>query len=74
MYKGNKLVDALAALNSEPTSQQLMDDVSLSDTENAINWEHVVAYTHTVTPENVHHHISFTSHFAVHARYSKQRL
>ncbi|KAL3149420.1 hypothetical protein ABBQ32_002214 [Trebouxia sp. C0010 RCD-2024] len=73
MYKGNKLVDALAALNSEPTTQQFMDDVSLSDTENAVNWEHVVAYTHTVTPENVHHHISFTSYFAVHARYSKQR-
>ena len=72
MYRGNKLVDALAALHCEPTTQQLMDETSLSDTQNALNWQHVIAYTHTITPESVRRHVPFSSYFAVHARYSKQ--
>lgn len=72
MYRGNKLVDALAALHSEPTTQQLMDDTSLSDTQNASNWQHVIAYTHTITSESVRQHVPFSSYFAVHARHNEQ--
>lgn len=72
MYRGNKLVDALAASNCEATTQQLMEDTSLSDAQHALNWQHVIAYTHTVTPETVRRHVPFSTYFAMHARYSKQ--
>ena len=63
MHRACRVVDALAAVNSEPSTQQLMNDTSIKDAENALNWEVVVAYTQTVTPDNVDSHVPFTSYF-----------
>ena len=67
MHRAYKVVDALAAVNCEPSMEQLMEDSSMSDAQIARNWEHVVAYTQTVTPRNVHQHVPFTSYFVSHA-------
>lgn len=63
MHRACRVVDTLAAVNCEPSMQQLMSDTSVKDAENALNWEVVVAYTQTVTLDNVNHHVPFTSYF-----------
>ena len=63
MHQAHKVVEALGRASNESSIQQLMDDLSFSDAENDANWQQVVAYTHTVSLQNVHQHVPFTSYF-----------
>ncbi len=61
-HKALKILEALGKAHNEPSVQQLMEATALSDAKHSANWRHVVSYTRTITPQNVHQHIPFTSY------------
>ena len=61
-HKALKLLEALGEAHDEPSIQQLMEATALSDAKHSANWRHVVSYARTITPQNVHQRIPFTSY------------
>ena len=58
-----EICEALAATQGEPSIQNLLEDTAVSDEQHAANWEHVISFAKSMTPETVPVHNQFVGRF-----------
>ena len=62
-----EVCEVLATKRGEPSVQTLLEDTAVSDAQHAANWQQIVMYTQTLTPENAPFYNKLTARPAANA-------